>query len=1003
MPVRSSTKKGRRPPTIILPTFLMHSLLATVRVFTVSSLVFLAAHAAEDAKRSYNVPAGDAAVALRQFSETYGKEVLFAAETVRSVRTPALRGEFTPQEAMAALLGGTGLFATTDAKTGAIAVRRTTPLPGPKQTAHTENEQTLAMERVEITGSRIRSLLGEPDPIAPQVFDRQMIEDAGVQSVGDLKYLIPQLSVAQGQAYNGVVGGTAVDGIVSMQLRGLTGNATLVLVDGRRLPRTRQSGVGSDYDLYGIPLASIERVEVLTDGGSSVYGADAVGGAVNIILRKNYRGGQIEESYENTTSGDAAILRSTLSVGYKLGKLSFNLSGNYETQNAIANVDRYWLASSDRRFLGGNDGRSAFPVGGRVRVATGTLPGIGSATALIPAKSDGKSVTIADYLAAGDPALGERYDSNKRTNVVNESRRSAFTLRSEYEVQPWLKPFVEARWNRAINFGKGDPLGGSQSLTLPAGYPGNPFGVPILVDKFYWEFGYADRKYTTTDAVGRVGLNGLLPHDWKYSTSIEYSKKDPEIEETVNQWNPTLFNAAVAAGERPIIAHNSLLGAANPAGALEKFFFLNPSGETNRVWSYDARADGPFWQLPAGPAQAAVGWESRQEYVKFARRIENDSTQAANPRDHRLLNSYYAEVRVPVFGPKKNFPLLRAVTLSASGRLDDYSDIAQKGQTTTYGVAWKPFTWLMVRGSRSEGFKAPLLIDLIRNPSTANTVFGTTGTFVLFDTLRNEQFLGTIPRFLGGNPNLKPEKSESNKATVVVEVPYVKGLSVEMGWWDTQINDQIITLTQIQDLFVLFPEKFRRADPTPADIAAGKPGVINYLDLSPINISLRALAGYDFNVRYNRPTPWGSFLFNAGGTGQTRNASYVRAGLTKVATIGLANRPLRVNGSLNWKQTRGPWGAGVTHVWQNGYRVSVTNGPDWPIYTQWNANVSYDFNKSALAQRRGWLGRMFKETRLNLATVNAFNEGIAFSPTGGTNPNLDPRLRRYVVTLRKGF
>lgn len=874
------------------------------------------------------------------------------------------------------------------------------PVLAAAQTPSSTDPATVQLAPVEVTGSRLRSFAGEIDVNSLISFDRNMIEEQGVQSIGDLKNLIPQLSVAGGNAFSGAItSGTSIDGIANFQLRGLTGNATLVLVDGRRLARTRQTGVGSDYDIYGIPISAIERIEVLPDGGSSVYGSDAIGGVVNIILRKGYRGSEFELAYENTFRSDAHVTRYNLTSGYAVGKLNVNVTANYETQASLAAVDRWWTVSNDRRFIGGGDSRSQFPLGGRIRVTTGTFPGTTTNVLRIPAGSNGRTVTAQDYLNAGVPTDTERYDSAKHTNLINESRRQAYTLRTDYRWREWARPRFDFRWNRAINFGKGDPLGGVQSPTIPAGRPGNPFAVPILVDKFFWEFGYADRKYTTTDTSVVAGLDGTLPRGWRYSANIQFQKKEPSIEETINQWNTALLNAAIAdPAQTVIVAHDSRVGPANPTGALDAFFFLNPAGEPNRVWTYDLKADGGVYELPAGAIQTAFGFEAREDYVKFVRRLQNDTTQAAEPKSKRTAQAYFAEVKVPVFSDKKYLPLLRSLTVSGATRYDDYSTGAS-AQTISNGLSWRPLKWLAFRGNRNEGFKVPLLFETDRNASTVATTFGTTGTFVLFDTARNEQLIGTVQRFLGGNPKLEPEESESLNGGVAIDVPFVKGLTFDVSFWNTEIRNQVNTLTNYQDFFTLFPERFVR---DPATAAGGLPGRITYIDNSPVNISLRLLSGYDTRLSYTYSSPrLGRFTLNAGATKQTRNRSYLRPGANGLATVGLANRPLRATGNLNW--SRGPWGAGVTHIWQEGYRTSVTAGPDWPVYTNWNGQVSYNFSKSALGTRKDWIGRAFDRARLQAAVMNVLDEGLVLSPTGGVAPYLDPRLRRYTITLRKGF
>jgi iron complex outermembrane recepter protein len=994
-----------------LPGRLPGALVALVLLCAVALLS--SGRAAPDApKVAFDLPSGAAERALRQFAEQSGAEVLFLTESATGVVTNTVRGAFTPREAVDRLLAGTPLVARQDERTGAWRIRRDSDpnVPGavateaaarPDGPTGTEGG-TVRMQRMEVTGSRIRSLVGEADINSVRVFDRIDIEDSGVQSIADLRDLIPELSVARGNSFTGNTGGTSVDGIVNFQLRGLTGNSTLVLVDGRRQPRTRQSGVGSDYDIYGIPVSAIERIEVLSDGGSSIYGADAIGGVVNIILRKNYRATDLEFSYENTWDSDAAVLRSNLSYANRFGKLSFSLRANYETQNAMAAVDRWWTASNDRRFIGGTDARSQIPVGGRIRVATGVFPGTTSNVLAIPAGSDGRTVTAAAFIAAGVPQDADRYNSARYTNLFNESERQAYMLRADYEFRPWLKPMLSARWNEAVNYGKGDALGGSQSLTLPIGYPGNPFNVPIIVEKYYWEYGFQDRTYTTTDLSIQAGISGDLPRGWSYAANLQYMKKKPSIEESINQFSPALFTTAINADPsyRPIITHDSRVVAPNPAGILDRIYFLNPSGEPNWIWTYDVKLDGPVYTLPAGEIMTAVGFDMREDYVRFIRLLPNDTTQAANVSGRRAT-ALFGEVQVPVFGERKNLRFFRSLRLSASGRQDDYGS-SGTGRTLAQGASWRPFPWLLLAGNRNEGFKIPLLIEQFRNASTVNTTFGTTGTFVLFDTARNQQLIGPVSRFLGGNPNLLPEESESLTGRIVVDVPFVKGLSLEAKAWDTKIVNQVNTLTQYQDFFTLFPERFSRAAATPADVAAGIPGVINYIDNSPVNLARRQLAGVDYLVTYERNTRgWGRFSVRASATTQSRNFSQIRPGANNLATVGLANRPVRATGTLTWR--KGPWSSQVTHIWQDGYRVGITAGPDWPTFTQWNGSVGYDFAKRGLAGAPRWVNRALDRTRLSVAMVNVFEEGFALSPTGGVNPMLDPRLRRYTLTLRKTF
>ena len=133
-----------------------------------------------------------------------------------------------------------------------------------------------------------------------------------------------------------------------VNLRGITGANTLVLVDGRRIAKTGQRGVVEAYEMTGLPLSAVERVEVLLDGGSAIYGSDAVAGVINIITRKDYTGSEAEFGIDNTFDGDAALKTYGLSTGHRAGRLSMRASATYEEQNAMARADR-WCSPARRR------------------------------------------------------------------------------------------------------------------------------------------------------------------------------------------------------------------------------------------------------------------------------------------------------------------------------------------------------------------------------------------------------------------------------------------------------------------------------------------------------------------------------------------------------------------------------------------------------------------------------------------------------------------------------
>jgi len=194
-------------------------------------------------------------------------------------------------------------------------------------TAPKEDEPT-KLEAVEVTGSRIRLNAGEASSVPVFTLDRIQLEELGVNRLADIRQAIPQLAPAIGFNDNLANGGPSRGQQVSttFNLRGLGGNSTLMLIDGHRVPHSGQEAPGGaggreDFNVDGIPISAIERVEVLTQGASAVYGSEAIGGVVNIILKKNYTGAELSINYDNTFDKDVGDTSISLTAGFARGKL----------------------------------------------------------------------------------------------------------------------------------------------------------------------------------------------------------------------------------------------------------------------------------------------------------------------------------------------------------------------------------------------------------------------------------------------------------------------------------------------------------------------------------------------------------------------------------------------------------------------------------------------------------------------------------------------------------
>lgn len=992
-----------------------------------ASLLALAAFAAE-AARSFNLPAGEAAQTLKQFAAQAQREIVFSADAVGRVHTNAVSGSLAPKEALDRLLADTGLVATTDAKSGAIAIKSAPPaLPEKNAPSRRENDAAaepakssaqvqngvLQLEKVEVTGSRIRTILGEQTASPMLTWTSEDIDQSGVTNLSDLRNLIPQLSVGSSATFDGNSSGSAPEGRLLFNLRGITGNNTLILVDGRRLPKTGQRGVGESYEATGIPLSAIERVEVLMDGGSAIYGADAIGGVVNLILKKNYTGTELKFDYDNTFDDDASNKHVSLTTSASRGKWSGRIFVSYEEQNALARRDRWWLRSDDRRYIGGTNGTANnFPIGGRVSAVTGLLPGIGAATAYIPTNSNGKNLTIADFLNA--PAT-PNYDAGQYQNALNEFVRASASGHVEYNFRPWARFSADYTFMRNKSYGLDNPVSLSTfnnvafpqfSTSLPANYPGNPFGVPINVQKYLWELGPLDRRYRMDSYSFTAAVAGILPHDWQYDGSISWTKSTPGTLDQLYQFNTGLLASAMQSATPPIVLNNSLTyGAANPEDTFEALFVTGANREFPQTYTYALNATGPVWNLPAGPLQVAIGSEMREEYIMFDRQTFAASTESAQPNGHRTVTAVYGEISAPLVSPKwkRKIPLVHTLTLGVAGRFDSYNDFGDATKPR-YTAQYRPFKWIMLRGSRSEAFKVPLLIEFNRPLSTTNFTVPATGSSSIIDTYRkDEPFTGVIRNTNGGNPNLRPENSVSTNYGIIIESPFklLQGLSFSVDWWDINIADRVGNLT-FQERLLFFPEMFTRDALTPADQAAGYTvGRLAAVDNRSVNIARCRTAGRDYSLRFERRTPWGDFSLKGGLTETTTVESRTKPGGPLSASFSAVTRPKRSVNTLTWSK----WGLGAsaTAIWQDSFRTSATSTVSYPSTIQWNGNLWYDFGTGKLHNRKGWMGHWLKDTRLSAGLINALNIEPALSPTGATAGSIDARLRRYTLTLRKRF
>ncbi len=982
--------------------------------------------AAEAPRKSYAIAAGDAAATLKQFTEQSGEQVVFLVNDVRGVATKPVSGDFTAREALNRLLAGTELVLVQDEKTGAFTVNRLPPdaknAPSRLADARAAGQATvqtpaaaqapdgtLKLEDYTVTGSRIRGVLGEATMQPVISYTARDLETMGVQVMTDLNNYIPQLPTIAWESTpeTGVTNLAQNGGRVNFNggLRNLGNTATLLLVNGRRVPKLG-SAMGLDsYDLSGIPMSAIERIEVLTDGASAVYGADALAGVINIILKRNYRGSQLTATYGNTFESDTGYTNLQLNSGYSTGRLLLNLSANWSKTNSLSPRDRWFSASNDRRPLGGTDGRGIIREGpGSIRTQSGAnLPGLDSPDAAIPAGSNGVNLTVADFANAGP--LPDFFDAPKYQVFGNRQNEGA-KLGMEYQFHPAVTAFGEVSWNSLTSFRPGNPT--TVSVLVPAGYPGNPFGVPIFVRRAYWEMvPLLDTNYETVTQTFLAGIRGRLPRDWRYEAAVQLQESDYSATGAgaggVFQGTTALQAAINDPARRPIVLNDGTRNSPNSVELLRSMLIDGSYAERPTVWTYDLKADGPLATLPAGELKAAVGFERQEEYAKF-QVAPTDIFGRLRSSVSRQANGLFAEVQVPIVAEQRPLPLVHRLSLNLSARRDEYSDFGAK-TVPRYSLFYYPVKWLALRGSYGEGFKAPTLSQTYAPVTSSTVIVGLAAN--IFDPGRNgEQVVGPLIQTRGGNLGLEPETSENVNAGVVIEVPRIAGLSFSVDYYDIRQRDRVGG--SLGEIISNYPERLTRAERTPADVAAGLPGLITAVDTRAINLASYRASGLDYQMRYfRRFERIGDFNLRVTAN-KPRRAELQGAPRSPVVN-NMPGGYWRGTGLLSW--SRGPASLGVTATYTSSYwgryfpgGQYFNNGTQFnKAVTLWDANASYDFARGAW-QPRSWWRHFFQDVRLSVNVYNVLEKEPDLTPQRtpilGT---IDPRGRRFQVSLQKRF
>jgi iron complex outermembrane receptor protein len=834
------------------------------------------------------------------------------------------------------------------------------------------------LDEIIVTGSRIERSGEGPAPV--QVFTKETFQQLGAATVQDVLRYTPQQPFTRAQHYY-------QSGAEYAQMRGIGVDTTLILINGRRVVPTSNSLVLNAFDLNTIPLAAVERIEVLSDSASAIYGADAMGGVINVVTKKSIPQPVIDVQYGGVEGG-GETLRSSLSVGFDTDRWRSSLILDYFEQDFLVGTQRERWSNQDYTRYGGTDYRSMAGRPGTIRSSTGqNLPGLSSSFATVPEGSTGIGLTPADFAATA--GMRNRTSTLSASSAIPKAHQRSAAGFAEFDLTPDLTAFAQVLYTTRDTVSRDESY--AVQGTVPATNPFNPFGEKVAVDMLLT--GVPTRQFVhgleLTRGVG--GLRGLLESGWEWEIAATASSETDDAY-TTHQVSAARVAAALAATD-PTRALNPFVD--GPAGSPELLASLitpNVQHHFSRGRQLSGFMRGSLLDLPAGSLDAVLGGEWRDEAV-----IYGDLTQSVD--DGRQAKAAFAELSVPLVSstPYQKGDVL-AITVAA--RLDDYNDF---GSTVNpqLGVMFRPVSDLLLRGSFGTSFRPPSLYEL-RSPRL------TAANVPLSDPARNNM-LTSVSLVVGGNPNLQPIEADSMTAGFVLTPSAVPGLRLLGNYWKIHTNHRVTVLhfSQLLANEDAFSERIVRAEPTAADIAAGRPGQLLQLDISRLNFGRLTTSGIDLEVGYELPTSLGTFTPRLSATWVDEFVAVDIPGEAPIDRVGIAHTSgsiprWRAVGSLAWQ--RGGLGVSTTVDWRPAYMDANATGITG---RKLPARTLVDLQGTLALDQLLPTGRLWQDFKLQLGVKNVFDEQPPFAEIGyaiGFDSSQGDLAGRFsYVKLSKGF
>ena len=958
---------------------------------------------AEEPAYELDMPAQDLNSALKSLAVETDRQVLFSAAVVNGHKSPAINGEYSTTEAMDILLADSDLTydvtesnvllvkAADSDERGASDSKNLNPTPllmaqsvttrannteyletyeDTEDDADDESPSDKGIPEIIVTGRSTNvDIRRSVDDIQPYViFSSDEIETS--QAVSLENFLQTRLPMNTSKLPNTVFyigSGGNLDGGTSINLRGLGSHQTLILVNGRRMAGVGCCGSILQPDINSIPMGSIERIEILPSTAGGIYGASANGGVINIILKRNYTGGELIANYANVVDGNAMTRSIEGNIGFSVfgNTTDVLLSARFsDAGGPLRQGDRHFAAQS--RLLAASNNGAAFaerrlpPSGATTNIssAAGNLvldPQYGG-TALnstfthIPlgyqgVSSDNGAALISN---AGSYNLEVPNDlKGLQASLWDGPTSEAFSINIHSSLSENVDVFLESS-HSTNEYNRVTGTVGS-AILIGADAPTNPFQQPIYVSLPTPQI--SGELFSRSESVRMSGgVIAKLPKQW--SAVLDYT------------WGRNRKSNVYPSSPIDFAGHTSLrtgLPAADGRPALDALQesntypidfgpYLMPSGSAifgpadSTARDLSLRLAGPIAVLSAGPLNVSMRVARSESDTDNAFREQLSSTDRSTYYYTlwRALSQHvdtgYLEMTIPLVSEAKPKKFIQSLDVQASVRHDrhtrsappdefasvpfllskdnvppvDYVSSSIRSTNTTLGFRYRPTKSLAIRASAGTGYLPPCFLCI--SSTTLLWQFGPylpdpkrgglTGPFVGGE--------GDFEYVFGGRPDLLPEDSESWSVGLIYTPESVSGLRLSA---DFVRIDKVNEMGGVSESFLLanednlFSDRVIREPLTDADAALGYTGGrITRLDITAVNLAHTSLEAYDFQLNYTFDTDrWGSFSAYAIGTWTRTFYQQLSPELPEHETVGLSDGPLEWRGNVGVDWTNGPW------------------------------------------------------------------------------------------------